>query len=377
VLLPFDLNEVVDNLRYERYANPSRGRWLEMAWAKDLYYLLRPMFPVGLRKHLQRLYLRGRDAIRFPGWPVDRSVDILCENLLVLALQTLQIDRLPFIWFWPDGHSACAIVTHDVETTAGRDFCERLMDIDDRFGIKASFQIVPERRYEVSTAYLQAIRDRGFEINLHGLDHDGNLFESRETFLKDAEKINKYAELFGSRGFRSPSLYRNIDWFQDLHFSYDMSVPNVARLEPQGGGCCTVMPYFLPGGMTELPLTTAEDYTLFQILNDYSATLWEQQMRVILEGHGLISFIVHPDYVTTTRAQDVYRQLLEVVNELRSQQNIWLTLPREVDTWWRERSEMNLVPAGPNWRIEGTGSNRAKVAYACLAGGQVVYEIEK
>jgi len=44
-------------------------------------------------------------------------------------------------------------------------------------------------------------------------------------------------------------MYQNADWFQELNFSYDMSVPNVARLEAQRGGCCTVLPYALPGGI--------------------------------------------------------------------------------------------------------------------------------
>src|SRR2546425_12755629 len=35
------------------------------------------------------------------------------------------------------------------------------------------------------------------------------------------------------------------EWFDALDFSYDMSVPNVAHLDPQRGGCCTVMPYFV------------------------------------------------------------------------------------------------------------------------------------
>src|SRR5207249_2390801 len=153
-------------------------------------------------------------------------------------------------------------------------------------GIKASFQIVPEKRYEVPDSYLREIRERNFEVNVQGLDHDGNLFQNRETFLKSAERINHYATQFGARGFRSPILYRNAQWFRYLQFSYDMSVPNVARLEAQRGGCCTIMPFTLPGGMTELPVTMTEDYTLFHILEDYSSSLWKRQMKIILQGCG-------------------------------------------------------------------------------------------
>jgi hypothetical protein len=371
-----NFTQAVDNLRYERYVEQLYPqRWCEAAWIKKIYCLLRPFFPVTLRKQFQKLYLLGWDTISFPRWPVDRSVDRLFEQLLVFTMRVRHIDRMPFIWFWPEGHTACAMLTHDVETTAGVNCTDHLMDIDEAFGIKASFQIVPEKRYAVSPAYLDAIRERGFEINVQGLNHDGRLFWNREEFLRRVPKINHYAQQFGARGFRSPVLYRNADWFQDLCFSYDMSVPNVAHLEPQRGGCCTVMPYFLPGGMLELPLTTIQDYNLFHILGEYSTALWKEQIRLILEGHGLMSFLVHPDYIMQHPAQDVYKALLVYIQELRADQGVWGALPGEVDRWWRERSAMRLVPAGAGWRIEGTGSNRARLAYARLEGDKLVYEL--
>lgn len=379
LLLPFDLTQVVDNLRYEAYVSSS-NRLLEKPWIKDLYYRFRPLLPVGIRKHLQGQYLRDWESIAFPTWPVDRSVDVLLEKMLLLAMKKGQIDRLPFVWFWPFGHSACAIMTHDVETTEGRDFCDRMMDIDDAFDIKASFQIVPEKRYTVPKSYLEGIRKRGFEINVQGLDHDGNLFQNRQTFLESARRINQYASQYDARGFRSPILYRNSHWFQDMQFSYDMSVPNVAHLEAQRGGCCTIMPYSLPGGpvgMTELPVTMTEDYTLFHVLKDYSTALWEQQMSIILAGHGLMNFIVHPDYVTTGRAQSTFRTLLDKISRLRSDNNVWVPLPRAVDQWWRERNQMKVVQHGSAWKVEGPGSERATVAFACIEGDHLRYEFKK
>jgi hypothetical protein len=375
IILPFDIDQVADNLRYERYEGLfGWQKWVQASPLRDVYYRLRPLLSVSIRKHLQKVYLRDWRTIPFPNWPVDRSVDLLFERLIVLAMRFSGIARLPFIWFWPDGHNACAILTHDVETTAGRDFCSRVMDLDDAAGIKASFQIVPEKRYTVSAGYLQTIRNRGFEINVQGLDHDGNLFQSRREFLKSAEHINRYAAQYRARGFRSPILYRNIDWFQDLNFSYDLSVPNVARLEPQRGGCCTVMPFFLPGEVIELPLTTTEDYSIFNVLNEYSTALWKKQIQIILGGHGLMTFLIHPDYVISGKPQDVFKGLLEQVNQLRSDQKVWVTLPKEVDRWWRQRSEMALVPAGSEWEIRGSGSDRATLAYACLDGDNLSYE---
>ena len=36
------------------------------------------------------------------------------------------------------------MMTHDVEGPPGCDFCDQLMDLDDRFGIKSAFQLMPE-----------------------------------------------------------------------------------------------------------------------------------------------------------------------------------------------------------------------------------------
>jgi len=376
LLLPFDVSQVLDNLRYESYVRCS-NRLLEKPWIRDIYYGLRPLMPVAIRKHLQSLYLKGWEQIEFPCWPVDRNVDLLLERLLAMAMREGHIESLPFIWFWPNGHSACAIMTHDVETTSGRDFSDRIMDMDDEFQIKSSFQIVPEKRYEVPQSYLDTIRDRGFEVNVQGLDHDGNLFQNRRVFLESAKIINEYARQFRARGFRSPILYRNSHWFQDLNFAYDMSVPNVARLEAQRGGCCTIMPYSLPGGVTELPVTMTEDYSLFHVLKDYSTELWEKQMSIVQKGHGLMNFIIHPDYMIADRARGVFRSLLERLSRARKDEGVWIPLPNEVDVWWRERNQMKLVSLGDKWRVEGSGSERAQVAFAHVDGDRLVYEFDK
>jgi hypothetical protein len=250
------------------------------------------------------------------------------------------------------------------------------MDLDDAAGIKSSFQIVPEGRYPVPDSFLDEIRARGFEINVHDLNHSGELFTSREAFDSAAPRINGYGRRFGAAGFRSGALYRNQAWFDGLEFSYDMSVPSVAHLDPQRGGCCTVMPYFI-GRMLELPVTTIQDYSLFHILNDYSIDIWTRQLDAITRQHGLASFIVHPDYVIEKRARATYQALLEHLARTRDERQMWIALPREVDRWWRQRSDMSIVRDGAGWRIRGFGSERARIAFATLAGDKVVFSFEK
>jgi hypothetical protein len=377
VSVPFDVKEIVDNLRFEQYPSPTRNeRSMANSLISAAYYCVRPLLPVGVRKHLQRVRLKGWDRISFPRWPVDRTVNNLFELLMVFSLKSHNVDRIPFIWFWPDGAPSSAIMTHDVETDRGRDLCSTLMDIDDAYGIKSCFEVVPEQRYDVPQAFLDSLSRRGFEVAVHDLNHDGRLFKSRKYFLERVPKINSYGRQWGADGFRAAVLYRRQEWFSDLEFSYDMSVPNVAHLDPQRGGCCTVIPYFV-GNLLELPVTTTQDYTLFHILQTYNIDIWKTQIELIMEKHGLLSFIVHPDYATTGPERKVYEALLSHLAGLRRDRGLWIATPGEVNRWWRQRAGMRIVEDREGVRIEGEGSERARIAYACAVDGRLGVSVEQ
>ena len=221
--LPFDVTQAVDNLRLELYSkNTLHAGSLFSSFLNGIYYRVRPLLPGGVRRSLQKARLSNWKTLKFPRWPVDRSVDHLFEQLLLLSLRSHRLERIPFIWFWPDGALSCAVMTHDVETKQGRDFCATVMDLDDAHGIKASISVVPELRYEVTKEYLDSIWKRGFEVCVQDLNHDGHLFKDREEYLARVKKINAYGKQYGATGFRSAVLYRNQMWFDQLQFSYDM-----------------------------------------------------------------------------------------------------------------------------------------------------------
>jgi hypothetical protein len=264
-------------------------------------------------------------------------------------------------------------MTHDVETEACLDGCERLMDIDESFGIKGAFQLVPEGRYPYRPDLVDSMRKRGFEVGIQDLNHDGRLFDRKPEFLRRVSRINQYAARMKAIGFRAGALYRRPEWYSHLEFSFDMSIPNVAHLDPQPGGCCTVMPYFI-GKILELPVTTAQDYTLFNILNEHSIDLWKSQIDRILAKNGLVSFIVHPDYLNSARRRAVYQELLDYLRALRSKGDLWFALPREVDAWWRRRHEMQVEKKEQSWHITGNDGERFTLAFAVDADGKLEYE---
>lgn len=379
IQLPFDFAEIVENLRLERYLGEgSEGLqpWFMSDAVRALYYWMRGSLPFPVRRQLQKAYFRDWKSLRFPAWPVDVSVDSLHRAILKVLLQATGAKRLPFIWFWPDAAPNALILTHDVETEAGRDFTFQLMDLDESYGLKASYQVIPEERYVVSDEYISRIRDRGCEFNVHDLNHDGNLYQTRKEFERRASEINGYARRYNARGFRAGAMYRRQEWYDAFEFSYDMSVPNVAHLEPLRGGCCTVMPYFV-GKILELPLTTTQDYSLFHILDDYSVELWKSELAQIYANHGLMSVLTHPDYLIDLRPRKVYESLLENLRDMIARAGIWAALPGEVDRWWRARSQMNLEPRGDGWDIVGPEKERARLAYAALSGDSLIYEFAR
>ena len=372
VRLPFDLEEVVNNLRLERYAHG--GLTDSPKFLRRLYYSFRPSMNLAVRAKIQKLYSRNWQKRVFPKWPVDTTVEDIFEKLLLLSMEASGVDEIPFVWFWPDGARGCVLLTHDVETQAGLDFCNDLMDLDDSFGMKAAFQVVPEGRYAIPADFVNEMHCRGFEFGIQDLNHDGKLYDDPEEFLRRAGKINAYASRYGANAFRAAVLYRRPGWLRELHLSIDMSIPNVAHLDPQRGGCCTVMPFFI-GDTLELPVTTAQDYALFYLLNDRSINLWNEQLDLILQKNGLASFIVHPDYITDSKNRSVYVSLLEHLRVLRGEGHLWSALPKEIDSWWRSRSRMVVIGSSGSWQIVGEGSERAVLAFAKRVSGRLVYEV--
>ena len=101
--------------------------------------------------------------------------------------------------------------------------------------------------------------------------------------------------------------------------------------------------------------------------------MWKEQIAEIVSRNGLITILTHPDYLGEGRARAVYTELLGHLTRMREEAKVWLTMPGEVDRWWRSRAAMRLIADGRGWRIEGPDSHRARLAYASLEEDRLVY----
>jgi peptidoglycan/xylan/chitin deacetylase (PgdA/CDA1 family) len=302
-----------------------------LSWSRRLYYRLKPFLPRAATTPLRRRY-RRRQETEFPlAWPVeDRFVRFLHRVLSSL-------DRP--ITFWPRGAHYAFALTHDVEGPAGLAFVPTLADLDERYGFRSSFNFVAEG-YPVPQSLLDDLRQRGFEIGLHGLRHDGSLFASRGNFEAAVPRLNHYLHKWGAVGFRAPYTHRNPEWLQALDIEYDASCFDVDPYEPMPGGTMSIWP-FMCGRFVELPYTLVQDHTLLVILGERTPRMWLDKVQFLAEWGGLALVNVHPDYVREPAHLTVYEAFLDQMAAQLADSTTtgWHALPRDVVRWWRQRAD--------------------------------------
>ena len=298
-----------------------------------IYYRLRPLIPRRIQVWLRGRLARRQRLASAGTWPILASAA-----------------RPPAHWpGWPDQRKFAFVLAHDVETATGQSRCLQLMQLEQAMGFRSSFNFVPER-YSVLPELRETLSAHGFEIGVHGLLHDGRLFESRETFLARAPRINHYLREWRASGFVSPSSHHHLDWMHDLQIEYDSSTFDTDPFEPQPDGLETIFPMWIQGpsqdvGYVELPYTLPQDYTLFILLQENSPEIWIRKLRWLAEKGGMAFLIAHPDYMAFDNRRpsfqeypvDRYLTFLEHVRTEYADQ-YWNALPKEVAAYVRNQT---------------------------------------
>ena len=331
--VPFSLAEAYTNYVEERWRATRPQRSLSERQLA-LFYGVKRFIPRRLQLAARRRLVLLQRNPDFPRWPLDESVSRLVQFYAKCLLAAAGTDELPFRWFWPDGHHAALLLTHDVESLDGLRLAIGIADLEEERGLRSSFNIVADW-YPIDWGIVRELTTRGFELGVHGVHHDRSLFSSRAAFEQQQPALRRMSAELGAAGFRSPATHRVVDWLPELPFAYDCSVPHSDPFEPQPGGCCSVWPFFL-GDVVEVPYTLPQDHTLFTLLGERSVAVWQTQLERIEAQHGLVQLLTHPDpgYLGETRNRALYCEFLELV---RDRPRLWRTLPREAVAWWRLR----------------------------------------
>jgi hypothetical protein len=342
-ILPFEASEnsgagrIVAAALSEALFGP--GHW-SLGYATRLYYRVKPILPRAVSILLRHRY-RRRQEMRFPlGWPVEDRYVRFQFACVAEVLRQRQVDCGVHVNFWPDDHSFAFVLTHDVESAAGAAFVPRLAELEERLGFRSSFNFVPER-YRVDPALLSALRQRGFEIGVHGLKHDGRLFSSQRIFTRRAAKINEYLHAWAATGFRAPYTHRNPEWLQALDIEYDLSFFDTDPYEPMPGGAMSIWPFLL-GSFVELPYTLVQDHTLMVVLGERTPCAWLDKVDFVERWRGMALVNAHPDYLREPQRLAIYEAFLQAIKE---RDKYWHALPGEVARWWRRRAQF-----APEWR---------------------------
>jgi hypothetical protein len=248
------------------------------------------------------------------------------------------------------------VLTHDVETADGYRHIEDLRRLELARGYRSSWNFVP-KRYDVQQAVVDELALSGFEVGVHGLEHDGRDLESLSTIRARLPEIRRYAERWQATGFRSPATQRRWEWMPMLGFDYDSSYPDTDPYEPQAGGCCSWLPFFNED-LVELPITLPQDYTLFTILRIANEQPWLSKMSFLRERGGMALLLTHPDYIREDLHLDAYARVLD---EFAEDETMWRALPRDVNAWWRRRAASSIVSNGSGWTVSGPAAGDAEI----------------
>jgi hypothetical protein len=307
-----------------------------------IYYAVKPLLPRRVQLMLRRLRIRKKLPAYADVWPVYQEAG-----------------KTPEGWRgWPHHKKFALVLTHDVETSKGQNRCRQLADTEERLGFRSAFYFVP-RRYEVSPRLRSYLISNGFEVGVHGLEHDGRLYKSKTEFRRRAPQINKYLKAWGSQGFSSPCMQHDLEWILDLDVWYDISTYDTDPFEPQGGGVGTIFPFHVRSGSgdasyLELQYTLPQDFTLFVLMKERNIDTWTKKLDWISEHGGMVHLKTHPDYMNFDGARlsleeypaAFYAEFLEYVRH-KYEGQYWHALPKDLARLYAADSPNNTNRTTP------------------------------
>lgn len=290
------------------------------ALQKFYYRVARPWLPIPVRQWLQGRYATDKECR--PNFIWHELVDLLKKDERAWERFTTSL--------YPTGYKTSIILTHDVETQKGYDFIPQVIALEQRYGFRGSWNLVANK-YRLHREITDLIIRTGNEIGIHGYNHDGTLYYSKQRFLQRAAHINKALEKYGAVGFRSPQVHRNLDWLQHLNILYDASCFDYDPYQPFPGGTGSIWP-FMAGKFVELPYTVPQDHVLFCTLRTKNILIWKKKAKWLAANHGMILTLTHPDYLMEKDHLNHYEEFLGYLKEIPS---AWHCLPREIAEWYK------------------------------------------
>lgn len=304
------------------------------------YFRIKPYIPRSVRWLMRRSRIPGIMRQSAGVWPINEVAG-----------------SKPIGWKgWPQGKKFALVFTHDVESKAGLANVRKLAELEIKHGFRSSFNFIPEGPYDDPSGLRGWLTESGFEVGVHDLKHDGQLYESRESFTNKAKCINSYLKAWNAVGFRSGFMLHQLDWLHELNILYDTSTFDTDPFEPQPDGSGTIFPFHVkssskdkPSGYVELSYTLPQDSTLFLLLRETTPAIWKQKLDWIARHGGLALVNIHPDYMDfagseTSSSRYPSSLICEFMHYIREKHEgqFWNPLARDLAQWYCDDTASQL-----------------------------------
>ncbi len=238
----------------------------------------------------------------------------------------------------------------DKKNSKYRDFGE-IMDLEEKYDSKSTFFFLTAKkdplrfRYNIEDIFneLGKIKDRGFEIGLHGG------FFSYDDFKALREEKNKLEKNSGINieGYRSHYLNLHIPrtWqhLSKLGFRYDTTLGYRGGSGFRNGMCHPFHPYIKEDNeelcLLEIPLIIMD--AVYPTLSFTMSKYWGEissLIDIVEKNHGVLTINWHNDSLLSARKLE-YRKMFEKILMEGKKRRAWLTNCHEICMWWDSNSK--------------------------------------
>ena len=219
--------------------------------------------------------------------------------------------------------------------------------------------------------FFKQIKDKNFELGIHGLVHKNYSMMDTNTqyaHLKKAIEIFKRYN-FPTSGFRAPFLSVDKNTLKILKYlgvEYDSSCSIFTNLEGleinkqtkkvlDFYNCSFNQPNtpFDEENMPRIPVSLPDDEIIIDRLkyvsSDEVEMVWKKLMFEIQDHNGHFVMQLHPE-----RYNFIAEALHNIINEA-SKSNVWFASLKEVSSWHSSKSGSDMWPDGKSWAFSVTG----------------------
>jgi peptidoglycan/xylan/chitin deacetylase (PgdA/CDA1 family) len=230
------------------------------------------------------------------------------------------MDESVFTW---NGHRSAVCLTYDVDNQSGYRYLPQLMSINRQHDLTGTINFLTHQDYEINPALVSQFLEAGYEIGLHGRNHDiGLAYRSHRTIQRSLtsalERIK--TPVLGFRGpalCSSPTLFSILD---TLGIRYDSSLQVLSPFY-HSVGLNFPFPLF-EHNLWEFPVAIQDDYFFrdFQLSDEEALSVIK---RIIMEIHDLggVAILVFHPHIMVDRSF-FYEVFLNTLNSL---DGLWMT----------------------------------------------------